>query len=302
MPLHRLEELRYPELDSFDRQKTLFLLVVSPLEEHGPHLPLGVDAFNAEYFAQEMSQRFLQGYPRWNVVRIPTLYVGSFLFDAAGSISVRPRTIRNLLTETLSCLAKYGFRYFLVSNAHGGPTHVVALEEATRKVSRRYGVRAVSFSGHLIWNFLRGKYWPELRERLGLSDEEMKALKDDAHAGQWETSMMLKLRPDLVDPSYKSLKPFAVKLIERLQPNYPLKKGEKLGYVGHPSRADVELAEISSRFLMDKAFELIQRDLLSDQPLTRSMFYKMPLFHTNFLAVLVILITGVGILLWMLTR
>ncbi|MCI0415457.1 creatininase family protein, partial [bacterium] len=198
MPSHKLEELRYPQLDGFHRETTLFVIAVSPLEEHGPHLPLGVDAFDAEHFSEEITLVFLEKYPEWNVVRIPTLYIGSFLFDAPGSIRVKPRTIRNLLVDTLSSLAKYGFKYFLISNAHGGPTHIVALEEAAATVSRKYGVRAVSYSGHMIWNFFRGPYLEEMKERLQLTDADLEALKQDAHAGEWETSMMLKLRPDLV--------------------------------------------------------------------------------------------------------
>jgi creatinine amidohydrolase len=287
VPFYKLEELRYPQLDGFDRAKTLFVIAVSPLEEHGPHLPLGVDAFDAEHFSDEISRVFLEKYPEWNVVRIPTLYIGSFLFDAPGSIRVRPRTIRNLLVDILSSLAKYRFPYFLISNAHGGPSHIVALEEAARIVSRRFGVRAVSYSGHMIWNFLRGPYLQEIKERLQLTDADLEALKQDSHAGEWETSMMLKLRPDLVDSSYKSLHPFTVKWMERLRPNYPLKTGERLGYVGHPSRANETLADVSSKFLTEKAFELVEKDLLTGERLGSSPFYWL---RTNVLAIAMILL------------
>ena len=274
MSSYRLEELRYPQLDAFQRNKTLFVIAVSPLEEHGPHLPLGVDAFDAEYFSDEITRIFLAKHPEWNVVRIPTMYVGSFLFDAAGSIRIRPRTIRNLVVDTLSSLAKYGFQHFLISNAHGGPTHLIALEQAARSVSRRFGVRAVSYSGHLIWNFLNGRYWEEMKGRLNLSDADLEALKQDSHAGEWETSMMLKLRPHLVDPSYKDLNPFTVHWMQRLRPNYPMKMGEKLGYVGHPSRATETLAEVSSIFLTEKALELIEKELFSGERLPSSVFYR----------------------------
>ncbi|HEY7160358.1 MAG TPA: creatininase family protein, partial [Acidobacteriota bacterium] len=125
MPLRKLEELKFTELDSLDRAKTLFTISVSPLEEHGPHLPLGVDMFNADYFADQLSQRFLKKYPEWNVIKIPSLAVGSFAFDAPGTIKVRPKIIRELLIDSISSLAKYDFKYFMISNAHGGPTHIV---------------------------------------------------------------------------------------------------------------------------------------------------------------------------------
>lgn len=294
---HRLEELKFTDLQNMDRSKTLFTIAVSPLEEHGPHLPLGVDAFNAQYFEQQLTSRFLEHRPDWTVVRIPPIYAGSFVFDAPGSISVRPRVVRDLVFDTLASLAKYGFRYFLISNAHGGPTHIVALEEAARSISRRFNARALSFTGHIAWEFLRGKYWPEMRERLQLTDQDAAALKDDAHAGQWETSMMLKLHPDLVDPAYQELRPFSVSMKERIRRNYPLKMGEKLGYVGHPARASLELAEISSEFLTEKALGLVEHHLFAEKNPAASMFYRIPIFRTNFTRVLlaIALLTAVAL-------
>jgi creatinine amidohydrolase/Fe(II)-dependent formamide hydrolase-like protein len=261
-----------------------------------------VDLFNAEFFSDALGSRFLEKYPDWNVVNIPSIMAGSFAFDAVGSIIVQPKTIRNLLVDYLSSLAKYGFRYFIISNAHGGPTHIVALEEAARIVSKRYQVRAISFTGHLIWEFLRGRYWPEIKKELNLTEEESLALKEDAHAGQWETSMMLMLRPELVDPSYKNLSPFTAKLYERFEHNYPLKKGEKLGYIGHPSHANEQFAEVSSKFLIEKAFQMVEDQLLSKNPPRPSMFYRSVLFRTNFVryfVALVILAVLVGLAFYM---
>lgn len=50
MSVHRLEEMSTRALDALDRQRTVIILTVSPLEEHGPHLPLGVDAFSIPFF------------------------------------------------------------------------------------------------------------------------------------------------------------------------------------------------------------------------------------------------------------
>lgn len=298
MPLRKLEELKFTELDSLDRSKTLFTIIVSPLEEHGPHLPLGVDMFNAEYFADEISKRFLKKYPEWTILKIPSLAVGSFAFDAPGTVIVRPKIIRELLIDSLSSLAKYEFKYFIISNAHGGPTHIVALEEAARIVSKRFGAKVFSFTGHIAWEFLRGKYWAAICEKLSMSKEEIEALKDDAHAGQWETSMMLKLRPELVDPEFRKLNPFVVRAIEKLQRNYPLKRENGMGYVGHPSKATKELADLSSEFLLEQVFELVERQILSEKLPPPSMFYRVPFFRTGFLKFLALVIVLIILVLW----
>ena len=46
----------------------------------------------------------------------------------------------------------------LIANGHAGPGHLAALEEAAAGVSRRHGVTMASFTGHLAWEFMRGRY------------------------------------------------------------------------------------------------------------------------------------------------
>ncbi len=134
-----------------------------------------------------------------------------------------------------SALARAGFRHVLVSNGHGGPGHLVALEEAAAIVSRRHGITMASFTGHLAWEFLRGRLLPRIEAGLGrpLSEPERAAFSEDAHGGWWETSIMLVLRPDLVDESYRQLPAARYSFVERLRPNYAVRGGGP-GYVGHP--------------------------------------------------------------------
>jgi creatinine amidohydrolase len=46
-----------PEIEALDREKTIFLMAVSPIEVHGPHLPLGTDVFVAEELRGAMQPR-----------------------------------------------------------------------------------------------------------------------------------------------------------------------------------------------------------------------------------------------------
>src|SRR3990170_4149742 len=172
-----------PALDALDRARTVIVLTVSPLETHGPHLPVGVDAIAARHFAQSVGERLVARRPGWSVVLAPTLHLGSFTFDAVGTVRVRQRVVRDALVDYGASLARAGFRYILVSNGHGGPGHLVSLEEAADRVSRRYGVTMASFTGHLVWDFLRGPHLPEIEEALGrpLSGEERSALAEDVH-------------------------------------------------------------------------------------------------------------------------
>jgi creatinine amidohydrolase len=285
LSVHLLEEMSAPALDALPRERTVVILTVSPLEEHGPHLPVGVDAFTARHFAETLAQRLVAERPGWVVVLAPTLHLGSFTFDTVGTIRVRQRVVRDVVIDYGDSLARAGFRHILIANGHGGPGHLVALEEAASVVSRRRGVTMASLSGHLAWQFLRGRYLGKIETALGraLSEDERRAFSEDAHGGWWETSAMLLLKPHLVHESYRQLPPARYSAPQRLVPNYPLRNGGD-GYVGHPALADPVFARAVGEVLMAEALTLTGG--LLDGRLRpaerRSPFFAIPFLRTNF--------------------
>ena len=285
MSVHRLEEMSTPALDALDRKRTAVILTVSPLEQHGPHLPVGVDAFAARHFAKAVADKIVAERPGWSVLLAPTLYLGSFTFEGVGTVSVRQRVVRDTLVDYGRSLARADFRYIFVSNGHGGPGHLAALEEASAIVSRRYDITMASLTGYLAWEFFRGRYMPKIEAALGrtLTDDERQAFSEDAHGGWWETSLMLLLRPELVDESYRDLPPARYSLAERVVPNYPLRRGGQ-GYVGHPALADPVFAKATTEVLMTEAMEIVHgiiegRLRPADR---RSPFSSIPFLRTNF--------------------
>jgi creatinine amidohydrolase len=290
LSVHLLEEMSTPALDALPRERTVIILTVSPLEEHGPHLPVGVDAFTARYFAESLAAQLVSSRPGWAVVLTPTLHLGSFTFDSVGTIRVRQRVVRDVVVDYGDSLARAGFRYILVVNGHGGPGHLVALEEAAAIVARRYGgTTMASLSGHLAWEFLRGRYLGKIEAALGraLSSEERRAFAEDSHGGWWETSVMLLLKPHLVDEGYRRLPPALYSPSQKLVPNYPLRNGGE-GYVGHPALADPSFAKAGAEVLMAEALALAT-DLLDGRvrpAQRRSPFFAIPFLRTNFWPVL----------------
>jgi creatinine amidohydrolase len=274
-----------PALDALDRARTLVVLSVSPLEQHGPHLPVGVDAFAARHFAETIAEQVVARRAGWSALLAPTLHLGSFTFDSVGTITVRQRVVRDALVDYGDSLARAGFRFIVVTNGHGGPGHLAALDEAAAIVSRRHGVTMASLTGHLVWEFLRGRYVDAIATELGrtLSPGEREALAEDAHGGWWETSFMLMLRPDLVDESFRALPPRRYPLVARVVPNYPLRDGGP-GYVGHPALADPAFAKATMAVLVREAMTIV--DGLLDGRLKpsdrRSPFFRVPFFRTDF--------------------
>jgi creatinine amidohydrolase len=276
LSVHRLEEMSTVALDALDRARTVIVLTVSPLEEHGPHLPLGVDAFAARHFAETIAERVVTQRPGWSVVLAPTLHLGSFTFDTVGTIAVRQRVVRDALVDYGTAFAKSGFGWILVANGHAGPGHLNALDEAAAIVSRRHRVTMASFTGHLAWEFLRGRYMDAIETELGraLTPDERRALAEDAHGGWFETSLMLLLRPDLVHDAYRTLPPARYSLPQRVVPNY----------VGHPALGDPAVAKATTEVLMREAMAIV--DGLLDghlKPSDRhSPFFQVPFLRTNF--------------------
>jgi creatinine amidohydrolase len=306
LSVHRLEEMSTPALDALDRARTVVILTVSPLEEHGPHLPVGVDAFAARHFAETIGERLVARRAGWSVVLAPTLPLGSFTFDTVGTITVRQRVVRDVIVDYGDSLARAGFRFVLVANGHAGPGHLTALDEAAAIVSRRHGIVMASFTGHLAWEFLRGRFVDRIETELGrpLTAAERGAFAEDAHGGWWETSLMLLLRPDLVDDGYRTLPPARYSLASRVVPNYPLKNGGQ-GYVGHPALADPDFAKATIEALMGEAMTIV--DGLLDgrlKPSDRhSPFFHVPFFRTNFWPVATATAAaGAGLVGWLLSR
>ncbi|MCA1595585.1 MAG: creatininase family protein [Chloroflexi bacterium] len=266
----------------FDR--TIVILPVSPLERHGPHLPVGTDVILARRLAEGLGAGIEQRWPDVKVVLFPTIPLGAQVVWGPGSASIGQRALREMLIGCARSLARSGFRYLLFCNAHGGIGHCVALEEAAEHATRRLAMRAESVLSHVLIPFLNGRYANEIEQRMGraMTDEERKALTADCHGGQWETGAMLWLRPDLVDPGFNRLPPVPrtgwLKLAECMAESCR----RDLGYVGIPSLATADYARAAAEVLQARVLEKV--DLMLHSPRFRpshTPFYYWPSFRTR---------------------
>ena len=55
--IHKLDELTAPQVAGLDRERTMFILPVGMLEQHGPHLPIGADTLAVVYEANGAARR-----------------------------------------------------------------------------------------------------------------------------------------------------------------------------------------------------------------------------------------------------
>ena len=174
-------DMRTTDFASVDADRTIALLPVAAVEQHGPHLPLSTDAVINEGIVRLMMQRLPAGS---SVLVLPALTVGDSLEHTAfkGTLSVDLQALLGLWLSIGHSVARAGVRKLVIFNSHGGQrAHVDQVALRLRVDCGMLVVRAHSFA---------------LGVPTGLFDAD--ELTHGLHGGALETSLMLHLRPDLV--------------------------------------------------------------------------------------------------------
>lgn len=197
-------ELRLPDLQALDRDKTAFLMSVSPIEVHGPHLPVGTDVLISEELLHRYMSELGRRRPELTFVKLPPLWAGSDALPVPGSFSVPAPHLEGILVAYGRGLAKQGFRYLFVSDNHGGPRYQMAIESAARTLWRRHRFYLIDPFG--MDYRLMVQHDPEFLRRSGLAPG---TCGDDAdnHAGTNETSLMLACDPTRVSGGFRQVGP-----------------------------------------------------------------------------------------------
>jgi len=202
--LLRWEMLTKRRFDELDRAETVVLVTCSPLEVHGPHLPLGADALQGQGLLRRMLPHLPERHRKRTFLELPYVYAATDTLPHAGSLFFQPQTTVAVLTDLGRSLAAQGFRNVLVSNFHGSPRHFLAIEKACDRVTRERGIRMVCVFSVLVSRLTGGG--SELYETLGdLPGVERENLRGDTHGGLVETSQLLALHPEWIERDYAGL-------------------------------------------------------------------------------------------------
>lgn len=179
--------LTWPQVKNLqNKPNTLIIQPIGSIEQHGPHLPLVVDAAIA---TAVVGQALAQLDKAVLAYALPPLYYGKSNEHSRfpGTITLSAQTLIAVLTEMAESLYQAGFRKLVLVNGHGGQPQV--LEIVARDLRQRWGDFMVF--PLFVWGA------PHCAAEVVGAVEYAQGI----HAGDVETSVMLKLLPNQVDMS-----------------------------------------------------------------------------------------------------
>jgi creatinine amidohydrolase len=225
------------------------ILPVGAIEAHGPHLPLETDAIIAQAMARSAAPRLAARGLRVVVLPPLTYTAAAFAQGFAGTLSLRPETVTATLLDIAGSLTRHGFGVLAIANAHLDPGHLASLEAAVNVIRHDLGLVAA-------FPNLANKPWA-----LRLSDE----FKSGAcHAGQFETSIVLAERPELVREETRAALPANPASLSRAIRDGKRSFEEAGGaraYFGFPAQATAEEGRATIEVLGVILDEAVQAEL-----------------------------------------
>jgi creatinine amidohydrolase len=206
-----IHELTRPSFEDWLESESapVIIIGIGSVEQHGPHLPLGMDSLGARAFIHEVAMQT-------NSVCVHPCWPGysPHHMGFRGTITFNEDTLLAILMDTIGSLSKHGVKRFLISNHHGGNRNIVNL--AVQLAKRKHRVMVAAPQG------------PSRTELAEAQADKQKRL-GDVHSGPTETSAAIYLFPELVE----------MKRLEGWKPT--LKINPKLMAFMDPDREDFEL-------------------------------------------------------------
>jgi creatinine amidohydrolase len=181
MPLKRdWAEMTWEDFADAD-PSWIAVLPVAAVEQHGPHLPLGTDAFIVEAYVARARKLLPDAF---KAAFLPLQAVGTSHEHRAfaGTLTLAPETVVRVLADIGESVHCAGIRKIVLANGHGG--NVAALDMVALDLRERLGMLAVACS------------FSRLGHPDGLFPPD--EIAHGIHGGAVETSLMLAARPDLV--------------------------------------------------------------------------------------------------------
>lgn len=178
-------EQSWPAMREVNKQMPV-VVPLGSVEQHGHHLPLYVDTIQVAAIADRVEQRLKD-----RVLMLPTFWLGSshHHMDFPGTVSVLPSLYTQIIKSVASCILSAGFKRIFFLNGHGG-NEVPGSQALSELVAEDEKANDAYLAFASWWGIGRDAIRPE--------KHDLKSPEGVSHACEYETSMLLFLRPDLV--------------------------------------------------------------------------------------------------------
>ena len=245
----QLLEMTWPQVQSLSDQ-TPVVIPIAALEQHGQHLPLFTDSLLLAEVIRRAREPLAE-----RLLFAPLMWLGNseHHLDFAGTMSAGPRTYLDLLKEMVGNFLFHGFQRIVLLNGHGG--NVIPARQALYEL-RQEGREE---SGLLL---LDATYWSlgSKPRELGVEIQQ----EQMGHACEWETSMMLRIRPDLVG-DYQHLEPVPFgRAFAPAHRAWITKDRSQPGHIGQPHLASAKKGETLFRAFSSDVVALMERVIAWD--------------------------------------
>ncbi|MGD2271970.1 MAG: creatininase family protein [Desulfobacterales bacterium] len=223
-------EITWPEAKVRLQKTDIALLPVGSIEQHGPHLPLDTDAFDADYLAKRVAA--VCSSPKPLVLPLISYGVSYHHEDFAGTISIDNDTLSRLVYDVGMSVARNGIKKMVIINGHGGNSPAL-----------NYAAQMINRDAHIFVCVDTG-------ETSDVDINKIVETPNDVHSGETETSTSLAVRPHLVrmDKARKSVPAFSSRYLnftgKRSIAWYAsTRKISASGIMGDPTKASAEKGE-----------------------------------------------------------
>jgi len=215
------------------------VLAVGSTEYHGQHLPYGTDTLVSEHIATEVSKQ-VEG-----MLMLPPIPYGmsAHYSEFPIAISLKTETLMHVLHEVFDSLRKHGLNRLLIVNGHDG--NIPAIEAATNE----YRTEHPEFKILVLsaWWVTAGKLVPK---------DTFEVWNGLGHAGEGETSMMLRVDPSLVDMN-RAMGVVPV-LPEHVEWKWRFNEITPYGVTGDPTKATPEKGRLMNDALVNLLVDLVE--------------------------------------------
>ena len=185
-------DLKSPDFAALDLARCIAVLPVAAIEQHGPHLPLNVDATLVDGVIGAALPHLPAALP---LLFLPTQAIGLSPEHArfAGTLTLKASTVISLWTEIAESVAQSGIKKLVLLNSHGG--NVGLLDVVARDLRARLGqlVYSVNSFNLPLQREGEGEGGASVADRFSAHEQRF-----GIHAGEIETSLMLALKPEQV--------------------------------------------------------------------------------------------------------